>query len=609
MSSTDPDAPAPIRDALARLGIDRLVLSIHQASFPAGPDDLGHGTPHAEPAARVIALAARLGFTGLSLGPGGITSRDNPSPYDATALSRNPLHIAPAALAGDEYGHILDRRRLDVALFERPAVDRVSYVYAWDTIRRLVAAAADELRTSPGRHADLAARLAAFRAASAAWMAGEEAYEAMVATVGHDDWRLWPDAPLTSPAGHEAAERFALAQLVVHEQHAAFHRRVRAAGLSLYGDLPIGLGHRDRLLRRDLFLGGYALGAPPSRTNPAGQAWGFPVLDPDKLGPGGAGRDFLVLRFDKLFSEHDGVRVDHPHGWVCPWVYRTDDGDPETAVQRGARLHETPAIPELADHPALHRHARVRPDQIDLSRPRHDDAWVRGLDPAQVDRYAQTMDLVLERATARGLDTAGLLVEVLSTCPRPLAAVLARHGLGRFRVTQKARVDQPHDVYRGDTSRPEDWIMVGNHDTPPLTRVVESWEGTAEASRRAAYLAARLAPEPARAALAERLERNPTAMRAAMLAELFLGPARNVSLFWVDLFGGRDVYNRPGVVSHDNWCLRLPTDVGAAYAEARARGDAPDLPALIAWAMRARGLDASDEGRGLVAALDPAPRT
>ena len=196
---------------------------------------------------------------------------------------------------------------------------------------------------------------------------------------------------------------------------------------------------------------------------------------------------------------------------------------------------------------------------------------------------------------------------MLSTCPRPLAAVLARHGLGRFRVTQKARLEDPLDVYRGDTARPADWIMVGNHDTPPLSLVVDRWAGTPEGQRRAAYLAGRLAPEPGRAALAERLERDPTAMRAATMAELFLGPARNVYLFWVDLFGGRDVYNRPGVVSGANWSLRMPADVDAGYAAARARGDAPDLAKLIAWALRARGLDASDGDRALVAALDPVP--
>ena len=613
MSLLDPDAgagtvsaaprpPALVRDALGRLGVARLVLSIHQASFPAGPDDIGHGTPHSAMGAALVELAARLGFTGLSLGPAGITSRDNPSPYDGTALSRNPLHIAPGELAGPAWGSILDAQLLERAVAERPGGERVSYIYAWETIRRLIGAASDALRADPASHAALADRLAGFRADAAAWLASEEAYEATAEAVGHEDWSRWPETPVT---GGAAADRFALAQLIVHEQHAAFHRKVRAAGLSLYGDLPIGLGHRDRLLRRDLFLRGYALGAPPSRTNPAGQAWGFPVLDPDQLGPDGAGRGFVTLRFDKLFAEHDGVRVDHPHGWVCPWIYRTDLEDPGIAVQRGARMHESPAMPELADHPALARHAWVRADQIDLGRPRFDDAWVRSLEEAQVARYAHLLDLIVERGAARGVGPDDLLVEVLSTCPRPLASVLARHGLGRFRVTQKARVEDPLDVYRGDTARAEDWIMVGNHDTPPLSLAVERWHGTAEATRRAAYLASRLAPEAERAALGERLERDPVAMAAAMMAELFLGPARNIYLFWVDLFGAREIYNRPGVVDASNWSMRLPVDFAAAHASAVARGEAPDLGALMAWALRARGLDVGDDGRGLVAALDP----
>ena len=76
----------------------------------------------------------------------------------------------------------------------------------------------------------------------------------------------------------------------------------------------------------------------------------------------------------------------------------------------------------------------------------------------------------------------------------------------------------------------------------------------------------------------------------AMLAELFLGPARNVLVFWVDLFGGTESYNVPGVVASSNWCLRVPSDFERAHADAVARGDAPDLREAIAWALRARGL-------------------
>jgi hypothetical protein len=196
------------------------------------------------------------------------------------------------------------------------------------------------------------------------------------------------------------------------------------------------------------------------------------------------------------------------------------------------------------------------------------------------------------------------VIEVLSTCPRPLAEVLARHHLGRFRVTQKAVVDNPDDVYRGDRARDDDWIMVGNHDTPPLASVVERWHGTAEAPRRAAYLAGRLAADDGeRAAFAERLIKEPRAMATAMLAELFLGPARHVQIFWADLFGARDVYNRPGVVDDDNWSLRMPTDFAAAHARAVAAGEAPDLGEAMAMAMVARRLDSDADGRAIVASL------
>jgi 4-alpha-glucanotransferase len=195
---------------------------------------------------------------------------------------------------------------------------------------------------------------------------------------------------------------------------------------------------------------------------------------------------------------------------------------------------------------------------------------------------------------------------VLSTCPRPLAAVLARHGLGRFRVTQKARVDLPGDVYRGDGAAPHDWIMVGNHDTPPLALVIDRWQGTPELARRAAYLASRLATsDTERPALAEKLERDPAALALAITAELFLGPARHVQIFWPDLLGARDVYNQPGVVDDSNWSLRAPADLAAAHGDAVGRGDAPDLGAAVAWALRARHLDSDDRGRSMVATLAP----
>jgi hypothetical protein len=88
-----------------------------------------------------------------------------------------------------------------------------------------------------------------------------------------------------------------------------------------------------------------------------------------------------------------------------------------------------------------------------------------------------------------------------------------------------------------------------------------------------------------------------------MLADLFSGPARNVLIFWADLFGLRETYNRPGVIDGANWSLRVPADFERAYEEARDRRQAPDLVQSIVWALHARGLDQNSEGRALTAAL------
>ena len=594
----DSTAARDVREALSRLGIDRLVLSVHQASFPAADDDLGHGAPASSRGLDFLRFLARLGFNGVSLGPAGVTTPFNPSPYDATLFSRSPLAITFAPLAGETWGRALDPALLAAAVAARPAgADRACFDAAHAAVDRLLRAFHAAVRAHPERVPDLGPRLRAFRE-TAPWLAEEAHFEAIAAAVGHDDPTRWPASPPSSP---DAADRFELAQLIAAEQHAAFQQAARGLGLALYADAHIGLSHRDRHLRRALLFPGHAMGAPPSRTNPDGQPWGYPVLDPRQCDPGGAARRFVEQRFRALLDGHDGLRVDHPHGWICPWVYRTDDPDPLRAVQSGARMFESPDLP---DHPALAPLARVRPDQIARARPRYDDAWVAHIDPDQINSYSWAVDILVAEARRRGKGPSDLLVEVLSTCPRPLAAVLERHGLGRFRVTQKARVHVPDDVYRGDNAKPADWIMVGNHDTPPLAAVVADHLRTGEAERRAAYLAQRLAPPgPERADLAARLRARAPDLAEAMLAELFLGPARHVLVFWVDLFGLTDVYNRPGVVSPDNWTMRIPSSFEDVYSEAVAAGRAPSIGRSLALALHARGLDGDGDGAALAARL------
>lgn len=574
--------------ALAELGVGRMLLAIHDASFPCDPDeDLGRGTPASRATERLLPFVRGLGFTGLQLGPQGQTSRDNPSPYDGTIFSRHSGTIAIRSLRpGGPYEGLIGERELDARLVAPPG-GRARPREAYDATEWLLdvafAAFAD------GARRDLEPEIARFTAEQGpAWLLRDAQYAAYARRFGGIASRHWPPAfrrveDVPAPEGEllrePAARRHAFVQWLAHAEHARFRAAVGRAGLVLYGDLQVGLADADMWAHRAAFLGDYLMGAPPSRTNPEGQPWGYAVLDPAQLEAGGPALRLFQTRIEKAFAEYDGLRIDHPHGVVCPWVYRADAADPAVAVREGARLHESPDLP---DHPGLARFAIARPEQIDRSRPRYHDSWLRDLEDRQVARYALLIDTISDVAARRGRSVADLSCEVLSTMPLPLGRVLERYGLGRWRVVQKANLDDAADVYRPENAAPADWVMLGNHDTAPIFHLVRGM-GDEARGRWARHLAGRLGLADAGALAAP--DRLPT----AMLAELFLCAAQNVSIFFADLFGYEERYNVPGLISDENWTLRLPADFERLYAERLARGAALDIREALALALDARG--------------------
>jgi 4-alpha-glucanotransferase len=623
-----------VEAALRALGVRHLVLAIHDASFPGGSDDdIGYGAP-ASPAGRQLAGFARAsGFDALQLGPQGLTGEDDASPYTGTLFSRNPLSISLARLADPhaEWGELLPGSRLAALVASRPpgALRRVPYRSVFRDQRMALGAAFErfERRRASGDAGGrrLGERFDDFRSEARPWLEADALYEVLRGQYAGRDWTRWtgPHAELDRGLGDfarggaraaarrtELSQRYAEAirfycfvQLVAHEQHAAFREDARRLGLSIFGDLQVGISPRDTWRHPGMFLERYRMGAPPSRTNPDGQPWDYPVLDPDAYlseGRPGPALRFVASRARKMFDEFDAIRIDHPQGLVCPWVYRVDDPEARSEVRHGARLFSSPDLP---DHRELARYAIVRPSQLspDPATPRYDDRWVVDLEPEQVERYARVFDLVVQIARQRGRAEPALFCEVLSTLPNPLARVLARHDLGRFRVTQKADPGDPDDVYHAANAAPHDWIMFGNHDTPPLWRLLGEWQADGRIAARAAHAARRLAPSAGeREALRSRLLAEPGLLAHAEIAQLFASPAENVSIFFADLFGLTEVYNRPGTVSAENWTLRLPPDYRNGYAQ-RLRADrALNLPLALWMALRAQPETAPPE---LVSAL------
>ncbi|MEO8705564.1 MAG: 4-alpha-glucanotransferase [Kofleriaceae bacterium] len=570
-----------IGPTLERLGVRRMLLAIHDASFPSERrEDLGRGSPASHGADRLFGYASSLGFTGIQLGPQGQTSHDNLSPYDGTIFSRNLATIALRSFReGGPYAGLVSEAALDAAVV---GSGPPQHAHAQSAIRAIVGEA---YANAP---AALRGRLGRFRRDHAAWLERDGLYAALFAARG-TSFRHWPeaDAQLWQPGNEirraqllelhaETIERYAFGQMLAHEEHGRVRNAAARHRLALYGDLQVGYSDGDAWAYAPTFLRGYAMGAPPSRTNPEGQPWSYPVLDPDQYA--GAARALVVARLDKAFAEYDSVRIDHPHGLVCPWVYRTGTGDELAAVQQGARLFESPDLP---DHPELMRFAIATAEQLDRSQPRYADHWVRALTQPQIDRYAVLFDAMIDCATRHRRSTADISCEVLSTLPRPLGYMLARFGLGRWRVTQKANLADATDVYRTENAQPEDWVMIGNHDTPPIFALIRGFT-PAVREQWARHLGARLAlRHPSRLA-------SPGFLATAMLAELFASRAENVSIFFADLFGYEDRFNAPGTYNDVNWTLRLPEAFEQLHRERLAKGEAIDIALAAELALAAR---------------------
>jgi 4-alpha-glucanotransferase len=599
-----------------QLGVDRLVLQVHAAGFPMDEDeDLGRGSPYGRGADRFLAIASRLGFDAIQLGPQGLTERSNPSPYNAAIFSRNPLDLPLVRLV--DQGRVSNVTASEICAEIQHKRKYGCYAAAFKAYKRLSAEIC--ARASEGDRAS--AQI--FLETNAWWAVPDALYDALCAETGTECWNDWRRTQqgsfdqrlLDPPAGQKrtaekrlallrmrharAIEDYALIQELLAKEHQVFRARLAGYGLKLYSDLQIGISARDMWAWKRLFLSDYRMGAPPSRTNPEGQPWGYGAFDPKQFGtieePG------PVLRFvhdwmNKMLGECDGIRIDHPHGWIDPWVYRSDDSDPHHAVSHGARLLSSPDEPS---HPNLRTFAIPAADQIDRAVKPYADRRVMALTESQIARYALLFDSIVQQALGRGCAVHDIVCEVLSTLPYPVRQVLVRHGLGRFRVAQKMQLKDPSDVYRIENARSEDWVMMSSHDTAGIWQLAEEWCGGPMAAEWGRYLAPQLVSEARQEQFAADCAARPGPLVHALFAAMLASRARHVMVFFPDLLGMTERYNRPGVINDENWMLRIPADFERRYYERCLRGEALDLRKCFTLALEARLRNKNDASLGV----------
>ena len=196
MNHTEVAAVSPeLRENLARLGVERFVLGMHACSFPAGAWDTGYGAPFSAEGERVLRFAANLGFNALQLGPSGVISELNLSPYDGTVFARNPWTLGIEALTRSEYGALLTQAdALLLGAADSSVTERVDAPRAARVLQRVLDLCYQRFvqRRRAEPEAPVVRAFEAFVSGASTWLGVDAAYEAIAARAGDDPSRFEP---------------------------------------------------------------------------------------------------------------------------------------------------------------------------------------------------------------------------------------------------------------------------------------------------------------------------------------------------------------------------------------------------------------------------------
>lgn len=617
-----------IERAKAALDLKHLGLITPIRSLPSDSNTGIGSLPGAKAFFRFI---TQLGFDTVQVDPEGKTKLGDPSPYTGTIFSANPLYIDLKDLAMNaRWCRILSPERLARVEVGNPEPDgdRVAYKYIYveqeavlqevytnfqaklATIDQCVSAEANALQ-------QLSQDFDAFVAQNKTWLEADALYEALSAEYGNDYWPNWNgdksriDQNLYNPqtAEEKASARarinelkhkyanligaYEFAQFILNEQKHTFKIFSKEQGFAVMADRQVGFSDRDVWAYQKLFLPGWSMGCPPDYFSDSGQAWGFPVLNPNLLfnsdGTLGEGGALLLHLFEKIFEENaGGVRIDHIIGLIDPWVYPAG----MRHTKDGGRLYSSPQREDLAPYALVDESAinhEFKPDE---------EHWLRdeAMTDTVVDRYARVVEkIVLAAARNQGIPVDSVICEDLGTLTTPVQHVLKRLQLSGIRVTQFSDPCNPNDIFHGCNVAARYWITPGSHDNEPLLRwsktLVKNFqkEGSEVVWQHAGWLAQELIPNPdQRETFKQAIGQDALALLEAKLAELFASSAEQVQLFFADLFGMEEVYNRPGTTGGSNWALRIPKDYVAAYFKNIKKGRAFNVPAVFKMALEAR---------------------
>ena len=396
-----------IQKALKTLDKKNFAFIIHGGSFPAAAgENTGFGSINSNGGREVIDFAKGI-FNAIQLGPAGKTKGCDSSPYTGTIFSGNPLFIDLKQLTTDEWNNILSTETYNSIVECNPNknINKTAYSYIYKKQNEALTEAWNNFKLNGS--AELKKEFESYKLENDYWLDKDSLYEALSIEHGNDYWPLWTsevDKNLFNPKSNEekieyakrineisqkysdAIEQYKFVQFVLNKQNEKTREYAKKAGIKMIADRQVAFSDRDTWAYQSLFLDGWMLGCPPDYFSKDGQAWGFPVMNPDRMynddGSLDEGGILLKNLYKKMFRENPGgVRIDHIVGLIDPWVYKA--GKKPRIEQGAGRLYSSP------EHPELKKYAIARLEDLDETLEADKEKRVKTLSKEQIHLYGR----------------------------------------------------------------------------------------------------------------------------------------------------------------------------------------------------------------------------
>lgn len=614
--TVDKNRVKTIRKALTALGKKNFVFIMHNGSFPAAAgENTGFGTINSDGGKEFINYAAGL-FDAIQMGPAGKTKKSDSSPYTGTIFSNNPLFIDLKQLTTSKWHKILSEATFNEIVENNPNKGKNRTSYSYITIKQSQAMMEAYKNFVKLNDKQLNKEFNKYKLENDSWLDKDSLYEAFSLENGSDYWPIWKnkqDKNIFNPKSNEEKIEFAkrideiskkyaqeideykFEQFILYKQNLETRKLAESKNIKMIADRQVAFSDRDCWAYQSLFLEGWCLGCPPDYFSKDGQAWGFPVVNPEKLfnSDGSLGDAGILMKnlYKKMFHENPGgVRIDHIVGLIDPWVYKK--GKKPMPEQGAGRLYSSP------EHEELKKYAIAKLEDLDTTLTSDKEKRVKTLTEEQIKLYGRFIEkIVIAAAKEEGLTKDSIVCEDLGTLTNPVAAVMKDYDLLGMKLTQFTVPTEEDDPYRCKNITPRSWTMIGTHDNQPVTVWANSLIHTHEGYLHVKNLVDDLfSEEQDKDSIIVKMTNDADFLKETKLVELFACKAENIQIFFTDFFNMNETYNVPGTSGDKNWSLRLPDN----YKEMQTI----NLPLLLKKAIIARGKEFANKNQKLIEELD-----